>query len=97
MSSQYDIITLRGLSARGHHGVFPFEREGTQTFSVDVSLWVDTRPAAATDDIGLTVSYADIAEEAVAVLTGPSVHLLETLASRVADVALANPWSRVSR
>lgn len=91
MSSQYDIITLRGLSARGHHGVFPFEREGTQTFSVDVSLWVDTRPAAATDDIGLTVSYADIAEEAVAVLTGPSVHLLETLASRVADVALAHP------
>lgn len=91
MSSEFDIITLRGLTARGQHGVFPFEREGTQPFSVDVALWVDTRPAAAADDIDLTVSYADIAEEAVAVLTGPSVYLLETLASRVADVALAHP------
>ncbi|MGO3796547.1 MAG: 2-amino-4-hydroxy-6-hydroxymethyldihydropteridine diphosphokinase, partial [Pauljensenia sp.] len=91
MSSEFDIITLRGLTARGQHGVFPFEREGTQPFSVDVALWVDTRPAAAADDIDLTVSYADIAEEAVAVLTGPSVYLLETLASRVADVALTHP------
>ncbi|MDN6794017.1 MAG: 2-amino-4-hydroxy-6-hydroxymethyldihydropteridine diphosphokinase [Propionibacterium sp.] len=91
MTNEFDIITLRGLTASGQHGVLPFEREGTQPFGVDVSLWVDTRPAAAADDIDLTVSYADIAEEAVAVLTGPSVHLLETLASRVADVALSHP------
>lgn len=91
MRDELDVITLRGLTARGHHGVLPFEREGTQPFSADVSLWVDTRAAASSDDIDATVSYADIAEEAVAVLTGPSVYLLETLAQRIADVALAHP------
>lgn len=91
MKDELDVITLRGLTARGHHGVLPFEREGSQPFSADVSLWVDTRHAATTDDIDSTVSYADIAEEAVAVLTGPSVYLLETLAQRIADVALAHP------
>lgn len=91
MRDELDVITLRGLTARGHHGVFPFEREGSQPFSADVSLWVDTRAAASTDDIDSTVSYADIAEEAVAVLTGPSVYLLETLAQRIAEVALSHP------
>lgn len=90
MRNELDVITLRGLTARGHHGVLPFEREGSQPFSADVSLWVDTRAAASTDDIDSTVSYADIAEEAVGVLTGPSVYLLETLAQRIADVALAH-------
>lgn len=91
MSEAFDIITLRGLSARGHHGVYSFEREGTQPFSVDLSLWVDTTRAAATDDLDLTVDYGQIAEETVAVLEGPSVYLLETLAQRVADAALAHP------
>ncbi len=91
MSGRLDIITLRGLSARGHHGVFSFEREGTQPFSVDLALYVDTRCAAAADDINQTVSYADIAEETVAVLVGPSVYLLETLAQRIAEAALSHP------
>ncbi|MFD1102987.1 dihydroneopterin aldolase, partial [Schaalia naturae] len=91
MSGIFDIITLRGLSARGHHGVYPFEREGTQPFTVDLSLWVDTRRAAAADDLDLTVDYGEIAGEAVAVLEGPSVYLLETLAQRIAEAALAHP------
>jgi dihydroneopterin aldolase/2-amino-4-hydroxy-6-hydroxymethyldihydropteridine diphosphokinase len=91
VSGIFDIITLRGLSARGHHGVYPFEREGTQPFTVDLSLWVDTRRAAAADDLDLTVDYGEIAGEAVAVLEGPSVYLLETLAQRIAEAALAHP------
>ena len=91
MARKLDIITLRGLSAAGRHGVFDSERESEQPFHVDISLWVDTTEAAHSDDIDQTVSYADIAEEAVAVLSGPSVSLLETLAQRVADAALAHP------
>ena len=91
MTGSLDIITLRGLAADGHHGVFDFERQSLQPFSVDLSLWVDTRAAAATDDIDLTVDYAGIAEQAVTVLQGQSVYLLETLAEKVAALAMSHP------
>lgn len=39
-----DRVALSGLKARGHHGVFPKEREEGQTFIVDIVLGLDTRP-----------------------------------------------------
>ena len=38
-----DRVALRGLRARGHHGVFPREREEGQTFIMDLVLGLDTR------------------------------------------------------
>ncbi|CAM5377409.1 hypothetical protein STENM327S_05093 [Streptomyces tendae] len=63
-----DRVALRGLKARGHHGVFPKEREDGQTFLVDIVLGLDTRPAAADDDLAKTVHYGIVAEEVVAVV-----------------------------
>lgn len=83
-----DRVTLRGLRARGHHGVFPQEREEGQTFVVDLSLGLDTRPAAADDDLAKTVHYGIVAEEVVAVVEGEPVDLIETLAERIAQVCL---------
>ena len=84
-------IAVRGLTAHAHHGVYAFERENGQTFSVDAVLEVDTAPAAATDDLALTVNYAELAQRLHAVLTGEPVDLLETLSQRLADVCLADP------
>ncbi|MDW4906962.1 dihydroneopterin aldolase [Streptomyces sp. ADMS] len=83
-----DRVALRGLRARGHHGVFPQEREEGQTFVVDLSLGLDTRPAAAGDDLAKTVHYGIVAEEVVAVVEGEPVDLIETLAERIAQVCL---------
>lgn len=83
-----DRVALRGLRARGHHGVFPQEREVGQTFVVDLSLGLDTRPAAADDDLAKTVHYGIVAEEVVAVVEGEPVDLIETLAERIAQVCL---------
>lgn len=85
-----DRITLRGLSVRGHHGVFPHERENGQTFVVDLVLCVDTSAAAATDDLARTVHYGVIAEQVAAVVAGEPVDLIETLAQRVADTCLGH-------
>lgn len=85
-----DRVALRGLRARGHHGVFAQEREAGQTFVVDVELGLDTRPAAAADDLAKTVHYGVLAEEVVAVVEGEPVDLIETLAQRIADVCLAH-------
>lgn len=84
-----DRIAVRGLSATGHHGVFEFEKREGQTFVVDVVLGVDTREAAATDDLASTVNYADIAAAVVALIEGEPVDLIETLAQHVADACLA--------
>ncbi|MFF3288954.1 dihydroneopterin aldolase [Streptomyces sp. NPDC003023] len=83
-----DRVALRGLKARGHHGVFPKERDEGQTFIVDLVLGLDTRPAAADDDLVKTVHYGVVAEEVVAVVEGDPVDLIETLAERIAQVCL---------
>ncbi len=84
-----DQITLRGLRVRGRHGVLTAERELGQEFVVDVVLHLDTGPAARSDDLSRTVDYGRLAERVAAVVAGDPVDLLETLAQRVADVALA--------
>jgi dihydroneopterin aldolase len=86
-----DRIALHGLTVRGHHGVFDFERRDGQDFVVDVDLEVDTAAAAASDDIADTVHYGELAEALAAVVGGEPVNLLETLAARLADVCLADP------
>jgi dihydroneopterin aldolase len=84
-----DRIELIGLRGRGFHGVFEFERREGQEFVVDVVLHVDTRAAAASDDLADTVHYGELAEQVHAVVTGEPVDLIETLAGRVAVLALA--------
>ena len=91
MGDQWDVIRLRGLSAVANHGVFEFERESGQTFTVDLNLFFDATTAAETDDLADTINYAAIADEVIAILQGPAVNLLETLASAVAATALDHP------
>ena len=83
-----DRVALRGLKARGHHGVFEHERREGQDFFVDLVLGLDTAPAAATDDLTRTVHYGIVAEEVTAVVEGEPVDLIETLAQRIADQVL---------
>lgn len=80
-----DRISLRGIRARGYHGVLPFEQELGQTFVVDVDMAVDVEPAAAADDLALTVDYGAVATEVAAIITGPPFQLIETLAVRIAQ------------
>lgn len=91
---ELDRIELTGLRARGRHGVLPAERELRQEFVVDVSLGLDTRPAARTDDLSRTVDYGALADRLVAVVQGEPVDLIETLAERLAQVCLEDPIVR---
>lgn len=85
-----DRIALTGLRARGRHGVLPAERELGQEFVVDATLFLDTAPAAAGDDLTKTVHYGELAQALVSVVEGEPVDLIETLAQRLADVCLAS-------
>ena len=86
-----DRIALTGLRVRGFHGVLSAERRDGQEFLVDVVLDVDVRAAAAADDLVQTVDYGVLAERLAAVVSGEPVHLIETLASRLAEVCLSDP------
>jgi dihydroneopterin aldolase len=85
-----DRVALRGLRVRGRHGVLVEEKSLGQWFVIDVVLHLDTRAAARDDDLSHTVHYGVLAEEVAAVVAGEPVDLVETLAQRVAEVALAS-------
>jgi len=69
--------------------VFADERRDGQEFIVDVERGLDTRPAAAGDDLAATVHYGELAERLHVALTTDPVDLIETLAHRLADICLA--------
>ena len=85
-----DRIELRGLRVRGHHGVFEHERRDGQEFLVDVTVWMDLAPAAASDDLVDTLHYGELAERTAAIVAGEPSNLIETVAARVADMVLAD-------
>jgi dihydroneopterin aldolase len=85
-----DRITLTGLRVRGRHGVFDHERRDGQDFLLDATVWLDLGPAAATDDLGDTMHYGELAEMAAAIIAGPPYNLIETVAGRIADEVIAD-------
>ncbi|TAM66850.1 MAG: dihydroneopterin aldolase [Microbacteriaceae bacterium] len=83
-----DTIMLTGLRVHAHHGVFDFERENGQEFVIDVTVWLDLAAAARGDDLAATVHYGELAVAVVDAVSNDPVDLIETVAERVAAVAL---------
>jgi dihydroneopterin aldolase len=83
-----DRIALTGLRAFAHHGVFDFERAEGQPFVIDVTVWVDLAAAASGDELARTVHYGELANAVVGAVERDPVDLIETVAERVAGVAL---------
>jgi len=79
-----DIIRIAGIKSFGHHGALPEEKRLGQRFTVSVDLEVDNRPAAAADDLKLTVNNAEFIRPVEGQLTGKPVYLIETLAQQIA-------------
>jgi dihydroneopterin aldolase len=84
-----DRISVTGVRAFGRHGVLDHERRDGQEFVVDAVLWLDTRAAAAADDLALTVDYGAVATRLSAIVSGEPVALIETLADHLAAACLA--------
>jgi dihydroneopterin aldolase len=87
-----DQILLRGIRARGVHGVYDFERRDGQEFVADVTIGLDFSGAG--DELSGTLDYSVVAEEVSAVLSGEPSALIETVAERIAAAVLAHPQAR---
>lgn len=84
-----DHLVIQGLEIYAHHGVFDFERRDGQIFVIDLDLEIDTRPAAASDDLSDTLDYGSLVAGVETAVQQDPVDLIETLAQRIADVCLA--------
>jgi 7,8-dihydroneopterin aldolase/epimerase/oxygenase len=94
-----DELVISGIECFGHHGVFEHERRDGQTFVIDLALGIDSRSAAASDDLRDTVDYGSLVDQVKAAVEKDPVDLIETLAQRIADVCLWDArveWARVT-
>lgn len=94
-----DELAVLGIECFGHHGVFDFEKREGQVFVIDLVLGIDTRPAAASDDLWDTADYGSLVAAVKNAVEHDPVDLIETLAQRIADVCLLGDrveWARVT-
>lgn len=94
-----DELSVTGIECFAHHGVFDFERREGQVFVVDLVLGIDTRTAAASDDLADTVDYGTLVSDVKAAVQRDPVDLIETVAQRITDVCLLDTrveWARVT-
>lgn len=84
---RYGVISLHGMCFHAIHGVYESERVSPQRFIVDVDL---TSSFPEDDDLAGTVDYSVLVSRIAEVVLGEPVNLIETLASRIADLCLAD-------
>ena len=80
-------IELAGLELHGYHGALDEERRDGQRFLFDVVL--DVGEAGASDRLEDAVDYREVAACVRDVSDGRAFHLLEALATAVADELLS--------
>lgn len=83
-----DKMILHKMQYYGYHGVFAEERKLGQQFYVDLALELNLLDAGLTDDLNLTINYAEIHELVKGVVEGTSFKLIEALAERIASELL---------
>ena len=84
-----DRILIRDLLVRGIVGVNPEERRTKQDVVVNLELFVDTRTAAASDDIEHAVNYRSVCKRVIEHVEGSAPLLVERLATDIARLVLA--------
>lgn len=85
-----DRIHITDLVVPGIVGINADERVTKQDIRVNATLWVDTRAAAASDDIADAVNYRTISKAIIAHIENGDPMLVERLVHEVADICLVD-------
>jgi len=85
-----DVIELRGLRAVGICGALPEEQVRPQPFEIDLDVRADLRAAGGSDRLDDTIDYGSLGAMVAGIVTGERFTLLERMAQRIADAALAD-------
>ena len=84
--SRLDRIHIKDLTVMGIVGINPDERTTPQEIRVNATMWVDTRPAALSDDIADAANYRTITKALIAHLEAGEPMLVERLVQELADI-----------
>ncbi len=90
MTHELDRIHITDLVVPGIVGIKPDERVNPQDVRINATLWVDTRPAAASDDIADAVNYRTVTKAMIAHVEAGDPMLVERLVSELAAIALGS-------
>ena len=82
-------IFVRGLQIQASIGVHPHEHETTQPVIIDIELDMGDMDLPKEDRLGETLDYGLVAQKAEEIALAAHVQLVETLAERICDWALA--------
>jgi D-erythro-7,8-dihydroneopterin triphosphate epimerase len=85
-----DEIRIKGLFLRTIIGINDDEREHKQDVRINLSLTVDTRPAARSDDIKDAVNYRTIAKDVIDLVENSRFFLVERMAEEIARLCLGD-------
>ena len=86
MNQALDKVFIRDLLVRGIVGINPDERKNRQDVLVNVTMWVDTRPAAASDDIADAANYKTVSKALIQHIEQAQPLLVERLAADLARI-----------
>ncbi len=81
-----DRIFIKDLLVRGILGINPEERVKRQDILINVTMWADTRPAAASDDIADAVNYRTVTKNIIEHIENSGPYLVERLVQEIADI-----------
>lgn len=80
-----DKIFIKGLRADALIGAYTHERIKKQPIILDLELAVDTRQAAASDNLADALNYDTLATRVKQVISQSQFYLIETLAEHIAQ------------
>lgn len=89
MNESLDQIHIKDLLVSGILGINPDERINPQDILVNATLWADTRPAAASDDIDDAVNYRTITKRLIAHIEEGEPMLVERLVAELVDICFS--------
>lgn len=81
-----DRVHIKDLSVMGIIGINPDERVNEQEILVNATLWVDTRPAGASDDIADAANYRTVTKAMIGHIRNGKPMLVERLVAELAQL-----------
>lgn len=96
MAEKLDRIHVHDLLLRTIIGINPDERENLQDVLINLTLYVNTRAAGASDNIRDAVNYKSVTKRVIQHVESSNYYLVEALAGNIARIIVTEfPVQRV--
>ena len=83
-----DLVFIEDLRIQTVIGIYDWEREITQTVSLDLQMAFDISPAGKSDDIADTLDYKAVSKRLIHFVEASEFQLVEALAEHCAKIVL---------